>query len=54
MVETIFDLAKVNIVPSNCRSLSQIASTQLDSLAYIESTTFATDDIEHIDNNKKC
>ena len=55
MVGTIFNLAKVN--PVHCKftaiSLSQIASTLPDSLAYIESITETTNDIEQVEN-KKC
>ena len=45
---------KVNTVHFYCRSLTQIASTWLDSLAHTESITDATNDIEHTENNKQC
>ena len=54
MIGTIFNLAKINEQFSACfllLSLTRIASTLLDSLAYIESKTDATNDIEQTENN---
>ena len=52
MVETIFNLVKVNTVPCMCAvALSLwIVSSWLDSLVPIENITDATNDIEQIEN----
>ena len=55
MVGTIFNLVYVNSsLHVYCLFLSQIVNTRLYSLAYIESITDATNDIEQIENKKQC